>query len=199
MHHYLKKGSPLISLPEPLDPDLYDNIGSTAADYHLGRFIPLTETQAAFRADHPGASVAEILAEAIEAPGIDDLRASALRALDDYDRSPAVNSFTLGGQTMWLDKATRVGLANSIAIEAEAGRAVTRLWFGDTLFTLPIPAARRALALLELYALDCYNTTAAHRAAILALDTPEAVEAYDFTTGYPPRLNLDTLLCDAEQ
>lgn len=198
MHHYLKKGSPLISLPEPLDPELYDNIGTTAADYHRGRFIPLTETQVAFRADNPGASVAEILAEALEAPSLDDLRADRLRALDDYDQSPAVNSFTLGGQMMWLDKATRVGLANSISIEAEAGRTETRLWFGDTLFTLPIATARQALALLELYALDCYNVTAAHRAAILALDTPEAVEAYDFTTDYPPHLNLDNL-CDAEQ
>lgn len=198
MHHYLKAGSPgLITLPEPLEPELY-HIGSTAADYHRGCFIPLSESQAAFRAAHPGASVAEILAMTLSAPSLDDLRADRLRALDEYDQSPAVNSFILGGRAMWLDKATRVGLANSIAIEAEAGRQETRLWFADTLFTLPIAAARKALALIELYALDCYNITAAHRAAILALTDPEAIAAYDFTASYPPHPNLDTLLCAAD-
>ncbi len=194
--HYLKQGHGLITLPEPLNPELYNNIGATPADYHRSYFIPLTDEQVAFREANPSASIAEILAMALTPPPeptLDDLRAEKLAALDEHDTSPAVNSFTFQGRQMWLDKATRVGLANSIAIEADAGRTQTRLWFDGALYTLPITAARQMLAALELYALDCYNVTASHRAAILALDTPQAIADYDITASYPSPLNLDTL------
>ena len=39
-----------------------------------------------------------------------------------YDNSNKVNCFYLGEQPMWFDKATRVGLVNSLNIEKAAGR-----------------------------------------------------------------------------
>ena len=44
-----------------------------------------------------------------------------LAEVDRYDKSDKVNGFYIGSQHAWLDKATRVGLANSIAIEKAAG------------------------------------------------------------------------------
>ena len=43
-------------------------------------------------------------------------------AIVEYDKSENVNVFELNGMRAWLDKATRVGLVNSLNIEKEAGR-----------------------------------------------------------------------------
>lgn len=125
-------------------------------------------------------------------PRVVEARKAKTAEIDAYDTSEAVNSFTLDSQTMWLAKADRVGLSNSIAIEEAAGRTVTALWSGGTEYHIPIVAARRMLAALELYALDCFNVTARHKAAVASLDTVEAVETYDHTAGYPARPEFST-------
>ena len=94
----------------------------------------------------------------------------------------------MGGSPMWLDKSTRVGLMNSIGIEKDAGRETTTLWFSGMRFTIPVHPAIGMLNALELYALECYNATQAHIAAVSALQTVEEIEAYDYTVGYPEKL-----------
>ena len=116
------------------------------------------------------------------------LKDMAVEKILRHDSSPAVNSFTLAGTRMWLDKATRVGLANSINIEKAAGKETTTLWFDGVQYGIPVDSALQMLAALELYALDCYNVTQAHIAAVRLLDDMEALEGYDYTSGYPEKL-----------
>lgn len=194
---YLQKDIPsrLAAFDAPIS-EANNIIGTTIADYYDGAWLPLTAEQTAFAAEHPDASAAEIVAcELTPLPPrtLADAIAEKRAEIDAYDTSDAVNSFTLGGGSMWLDKATRVGLANSIAIEEAAGREVTTLWFGDTRYTLTITAAKQMLAALELYALACYNVTASHRYSVGQLTTIAEVDAYDYTLGYPSPLNLDAL------
>ena len=117
------------------------------------------------------------------------IKADLIAQITAYDTSDAVNSFTLQGKQMWLPKETRVGLVNSITIEKNAGKETTTLWFGGERYELPVDTALQMLASLELYALECYNITAAHKAAINALESVEDVVAYDYTTAYPEKLN----------
>ena len=117
------------------------------------------------------------------------IKADLIAQITAYDTSAAVNSFTLQGKQMWLPKETRVGLVNSITIEKNAGKETTTLWFGGERYELPVDTALQMLAALELYALECYNVTAAHKAAINALESVEDVVAYDYTTAYPEKLN----------
>ena len=112
-----------------------------------------------------------------------------LEQIDQYDTSPSVNSFTLQGKQMWLPKETRVGLVNSITIEKAAGKETTVLWFDGEKYELPVDTALQMLSALELYALECYNVTAAHKAAVSALDNVEEIIAFDITEGYPTKLN----------
>lgn len=105
-----------------------------------------------------------------------------------YDKSDAVNSFTLAGKDMWLNKEDRVGLVNSINIEKQAGRLDTVLWFDAVKYTIPISSALLMLNSLELYALDCYNVTQQHIAIVRRLQTGEEVESYNYNTGYPNKL-----------
>ena len=120
---------------------------------------------------------------------LDVIKEEAIEQITEYDQSEDVNSFTLQGKTMWLPKETRVGLVNSVTIEKNAGKATTVLWFGGERYELPVDTALQMLSALELYALECYNVTAAHKAAVNALERVEDVVAYDYTQGYPEKLN----------
>lgn len=120
---------------------------------------------------------------------LDVIKEEAIEQITEYDQSEDVNSFTLQGKQMWLPKETRVGLVNSITIEKNAGKETTVLWFGGEKYELPVDTALQMLSDLELYALECYNVTAAHKAAVNTLESVEDVVAYDYTQGYPEKLN----------
>lgn len=108
-----------------------------------------------------------------------------------YDNSDQVNGFYIGDTHAWLDKATRVGLANSIAIEKASGKTETTLYLNGVALTINIEQAQQMLTALELYALDCYRNTEGHKATINTLTTIEEAENYDYTQGYPEQLKFE--------
>ena len=120
---------------------------------------------------------------------IDELKEMKIAEINTYDKSDAVNSFTLAGKQIWLDKDTRVGLVNSIGIDKESGRMNTTLWYNAEKYVIPVDTALQMLNRLELYALDCYNVTQSHIAAVKSLSDAGQVEAYSYKTGYPEQLN----------
>lgn len=120
---------------------------------------------------------------------IDEQKEMKIAEINAYDKSDAVNSFTLAGKQIWLDKDTRVGLVNSISIEKESGRMNTTLWYNAEKYVIPVDDALAMLNQLELYALDCYNVTQSHIAAVRSLSDAGQVEAYSYKTGYPEQLN----------
>lgn len=115
-----------------------------------------------------------------------------LAEIDAYDTSEAVNGFVLDGAMAWLDRNTRGGLARRLASEANDGREVTTLWLDTRSFTLPIALAKALLDIVELYAADCFDVTARHKAAVAAMTDIESVRAYDHTSGYPDRPVIST-------
>lgn len=120
---------------------------------------------------------------------LDELKEMKIAEINAYDKSDAVNSFTLSGKQIWLDKETRVGLVNSINIEKSSGRLQTVLWYNAEKYTIPVDSALQMLNQLELYALDCYNVTQSHIASVKGLLTKEEVNSYNYKTGYPEQLN----------
>lgn len=118
-------------------------------------------------------------------------KARKIAEIDAYDTSPAVNGFTLNGATVWLDKATRVGLMNSTSITKAMGQPTTTLWLGESKMEVPCDTAIQLLSALEMYALECFNVTAAHKAAVSELTSIEEVEKYDITAGYPAQLKME--------
>ena len=108
-----------------------------------------------------------------------------------YDTSSSVNGFILNGLLVWLDKATRVGLMNSTTIAKAAGQKTTTLWLGGMKLVVDCDKAIQLLSALEMYALECFNVTASHKAAVSELTTIEEVEAYDYKTGYPKQLDIN--------
>ena len=113
-----------------------------------------------------------------------------LAEIEKLDTSSAVNGFMLNGQRVWLDKATRVGLMNSTSIAKAMGQPTTTLWLGDMKLVVECDKAIQLLSALEMYALECFNVTAAHKKAIAEMSTVESVLAYDYTAGYPEMLEM---------
>lgn len=117
-------------------------------------------------------------------------KAQKIAEIDAYDTSSAVNGFSLNNTVVWLDKATRVGLMNSTSITKAMGQPTTTLWLGESKMEVPCDKAIQLLSALEMYALECFNVTAAHKKAVSEMASAEDVEAFDVTEGYPDRLSM---------
>lgn len=126
-----------------------------------------------------------------EGKTIEEAKEMLLAEIDAYDKSSAVNGFALNGAVVWLDKATRVGLMNSTSITKAMGQPTTTLWLGESKMEVPCDTAIQLLSALEMYALECFNVTAAHKVAVSELTTIEDVEKYDITAGYPAQLRME--------
>lgn len=113
-----------------------------------------------------------------------------LAEIEKLDTSSAVNGFMLNGQRVWLDKATRVGLMNSTSIAKAMGQPTTTLWLGDAKLVVECDKAIQLLSALEMYALECFNVTAAHKKAVSEMSTVESVLGYDYKAGYPKVLEM---------
>ena len=113
---------------------------------------------------------------------------SKIAELEAYDSSDAVNSFTIDGNPMWLTVDERQQIATQISANEAIGRTEMTRWFGGASFAFPLTAWKQMLVALEVYAGDALNVTEGHRAAITLLQTLQEVEDYDFTVGYPEKL-----------
>lgn len=116
---------------------------------------------------------------------------SMLAEITAYDSSSSVNSFLLNGMEVWLDKATRVGLMNSTTIAKSMGQQKTTLWLGSYQLEVDCDKAIQLLSALEMYALECFNVTAAHKKAVSELDNIDGVLTYDYKSGYPDKLKME--------
>lgn len=119
-------------------------------------------------------------------------KASKIAELEAYDASDAVNSFrvNIGNEAVdtWITPEQRSDYKNSIDAAELLGMAEVHHVLNGVPVTLDIQTAKTDLAKIQIYANQCYGVTEQHKAAINALNTIEAVNAYDFTTNYPPKL-----------
>lgn len=120
------------------------------------------------------------------------LREYAVANISAFDSSPNVNSFTIDGKTLWLDKDTRLALRQRFAAEKASGITSTTLWYKTFKFSLSVDTALEMLNAIEIYACKCYDITAAHKAAVQAMTDFKDILSYDFKVGYPDKLSFTT-------
>lgn len=131
------------------------------------------------------------ISEGLGAEPLGYMKKAMLAYIEKYDSSSSVNSFLLNGMEVWLDKATRVGLMNSTTIAKSMGQQKTTLWLGSYQLEVDCDKAIQLLSALEMYALECFNVTAAHKKALSELDNIEGVLTYDYKSGYPEKLKME--------
>lgn len=121
---------------------------------------------------------------------LEQAKREKIREIDAYDTSTAVNEFFYGNIGFWLPRETRVAVCSTAKIMKKSGHQTMTLWLRDFNVTLAPEEILQMLTVLEMYALECYNTTARHKANIKTLTTIEDVEAYDYKAGYPEKIKL---------
>ena len=189
---YIKRELGFVDFAEMMREDLYE-VGDNLKDYEAGKWVLLSEEQRAFKVLHEDASVVEVWNMELAAPdaskALSDAKKHKLEEIAAYDKSAAVNSFTIGGKEMWLTFDERSRLLASVQAYETMGQEQMTKWFDGLQFTFPLTTWKQMLAALEVYAGDALNVTEQHKANVKALDSIEAVEDYDYTTGYPEKLN----------
>lgn len=126
-----------------------------------------------------------------EGKTLEEAKDMLLRNIESYDTSPSVNGFMLNGQKVWLDFELRDRVYQGNERLQRIGRADTTLWLGNQCYNLSIEQAQNIISHIEAYAKDCYNVTAAHKAAVEKMQTLEEVMIYDYTQGYPEQLKME--------
>ena len=111
--------------------------------------------------------------------------------IDAYDVSCEVNGFNIDGKEIWIDRSTRIALMRRFEAEKLENVSSTTLWYGGDNFTMSVDDAVSMLNDLELYASQCYDVTASHKAAVERLESIEEVYNYDYRTGYPDKLSFN--------
>ena len=117
---------------------------------------------------------------------LDDAIADKVAKLMAYDDSDAVNEFTLGGVPMWVKLDERQKMKQSLDVLDDD--EIWTYWYNLIPITYPVSVFRDMLRKVERYAILCKNNTFLHEKNIRELTTIAEVDAYDFTTGYPDKL-----------
>ena len=136
----------------------------------------------------------EEIKEISEGLGVDPLeymKKAMLNYIEKYDVSSSVNSFYLNGKQEWLDKATRVGLMNSINVAQKSGSQKIELWLENYKLELDCNKAIELLSKIEMYAMNCFNATAMHKKQVSEFSNIEDFLNYDYKSGYPDKLIID--------
>ena len=114
-----------------------------------------------------------------------------LSEIESYDESPEVNGIIVNGSQAWIPADKRAILKTSVdAYKALGIESITKVWEGVE-YTASADEWLFMIAKVEVYASECYNTTARHKAAVEALDNIDDVEKYDYTLNYPDMLEFN--------
>lgn len=136
------------------------------------------------------ASMEEIkeICEGLGVEPLEYMRNAMLSYIEKYDISSSVNEFELNGMQTWFDKATRVGLVNSINVTQRAGDQKIELWIGNYKLELDCNKAIELLSKIEMYAMNCFNVTSLHKKQVSEFSNIEDFLNYDYKSGYPDKL-----------
>lgn len=200
---YIKKNVPgyYVEMPNKLDEEQFDNIGETLSDFDSGKWVLLSKEQVKFREDNPNASIKEVFDmelknETYIEPSEEELLRNAkdekIHQLNLYDNSSDVNEFSINEEIKtWFTPEQRANYKNSIDSAKLLGVNNLQLFINNDIVDITTDKAAQLLAMIQLYADTCYIVTKQHENAINVLDSVEDVESYDYTTGYPQKLNFE--------
>ena len=185
-----------IEFPEEIDAQYWEGkIGTTYEDFQNDKWILLSDEQLAFKEEHPGLSIQNIIEMTEPAPQqrtLEDAKKDKIAEIESYDNSDDVNSFTIviNGNSIdtWITPDKRADYALSIESAKKLQMTEVTPVFNGMPITIDIQTAEMALAQIQIYANRCFNVTETHKAEVNALEFIESVDAYDVTSDYPDKL-----------
>jgi hypothetical protein len=187
MNKYIKDGQ-FIEFSFELD-EKY-NVGSSYEDYQNGKFVKLSDEQISFMESNPTASISEVwnMKMNVVERTLEQAKQEKLAAIEQYDSSDSVNSFSVNGKSAWLTPEVRGNYKTSIDAAELLGETSITFAIAGQAVTVPLQNAKILLAKIQRYADACFLVTQQHKIAVNSLTTIEAVENFDYKTGYPEKL-----------
>ncbi len=189
-----------IEFSEKFNPSLYNNLGDTYEDFLDNKWVLLSDEQVQFHIDNPDASVREVWdMELTPVPErtLEQAKDEMKHKIDEYDRSENVNGFivhdTINDVTFngWFTAEERSNYKSSIDAAKLLGLDKLAFYIGEVLLEVTPAQAEYMLAQVQLYADQCYIVTKQNKIAVDALDTIEAVDAFEYESGYPGKITFD--------
>ena len=182
-----------IELDDELTVEKGYSIGETYMDYLEGKWVKLTPAQVEFHNLYPDATVEEVFNMQLyhHEKTLEDAKRAKIEALERYDKSSAVNNFKLNGMDAWLGVEERLNYDRSIRAYEALNIDTAKFIINGVALAIPVSMAQVMLSQVQVYADAAYLATMQHKQSINALETIEAVNEYDFTTGYPEQLNFN--------
>ena len=182
-----------VEFGEKFREDLYDNLGTTWEDFLDNKWVLLSDEQVAFHVANPDARIDEVWKMELDPEPVRTLeqaKEEMIRQIDMYDNSSNVNGFTVNNEIEgWLTADERSNYRSSIDAAKLLGIQQLSFYIGDTLIELDPTTAEQMLAQVQLYADQCFMVTKQHKMTVEELQTIEEVDAFDYTSGYPAKLN----------
>lgn len=120
---------------------------------------------------------------------IEEAKYAKIAEIEEYDKSDNVNIFYLGEEAMWLPREDRIALRNGCEMAAQAGETIYTIWWNNKPYKMACEQFLFCLMKIEVYAVECFNVTAQHKADVMALETMADIEAYNIKDGYPDVLH----------
>lgn len=117
--------------------------------------------------------------------------------IKNYYNSSAVKNFYLDNKAIWFDNSTRVSLLFKIESEIKVGYEVTKLWYNNMLFVMPINQAKEMLFSIELYDSKCSDITNSNILSVDDIKNITDLNSFDYKSGYPEILKFFTNNGDA--
>ena len=119
--------------------------------------------------------------------------AAKIEEIREYDKSTEVNSFSLDGFSAWINREDRIGTRKAIELIKAGGKQECEIWLQGVQLKVNCDKALEMLGQVGFYAYKAYNRTQAHIHAVRQLKSIEEVQKYDYTHGYPEKLDLKTM------
>ena len=177
-----------VECDELLSPSLFP-IGETWDDFIDNKYVLLSDEQVAFREANPDATIKEVWDMQLTPPHVrtlEEAKAEMIQKIVEYDSSDNVNAFIINDSVKaWFTADERANYRNSIDSAETLGVEELTFFAGNMLITVPTANAKIMLSTVQLYADQCYIVTQLHKDTVNKLDTIEAVDSFDYTSGYP--------------
>lgn len=122
-------------------------------------------------------------------PSTTQLKELIINSINEYDKCSDINTFFFNDEPSWLDKNTRIGLINSLSIQKDKGLETSTIWINGSPHVVDIERFIDFLRDLEIYAIECYNTTQTHIQNINMITDRNMLFNYNFCSSYPEKLH----------
>lgn len=166
-------------------------LGETIEDVNNGMYILLNDAQKTFYYQNIRSTPEEIINMQRSDIATDYDRQKVIDKIEEYNISNNIDIFTLNGNPTWINLQSRMVMAHDLNMAKLLGKETITFWLDGVEYILNTDQGIQLLSQLESYALQCQNRTEEHKKNVSNITSYQELQDYDYTTGYPEKLEFN--------